>query len=259
VVKINFTESTLKLYKPDEFVYRKRYGQAIAFELDDQKPYVYTTTILNDSTRLNTRLILDTGAGHAVSLEQGSHPSIQLPKPALRTQLGTGLNGTIRGYLGRIQSIQLNKFKLTQVISSFPDHDDVGAKVKIRSRHGNLGNEILKRFTVIVDYSRSRLTLKPNALYRTPFEHDMCGVEIMAGGQNYNSFIISKVEPNSPAAEAGLKPRDEIIFINSYAASTLTMTKIDNLFHYKDGYRILLILRRNGQLIHSFVTLKRRI
>lgn len=260
VVKINFADTNLTLYQPQSFVYRKRDGFRMAFELDDKKPYVHAITTFNDSIEIKSRLILDTGAGHAISLEQGSHPGIKLPVPALRTQLGTGLSGTIRGYLGRVQTFQLGKYKFKNILTSFPDHTDVGAKVeKSVVRNGNLGNEVLKRFNVIIDYSRSTLTLKPNNSYRDPFEHDMCGIEIMAVGTNFNKYVIYKVEPGSPAAEADLQVEDEILFINAASAQALTITQIDKLLHFKDGYRLLMIIRRKGDLIYRIITLKRRI
>jgi hypothetical protein len=260
VVKINYTDFTLTLYKPETYVYRKRNGIRIPFEIDDQKPYVYAQTELNDSVKVRTRLIMDTGAGHAISLEQGSHPEIKIPEPALRTQLGTGLSGTIRGYLGRVRSFQLGKYKFNHVLTSFPDHNDVSAKVNSTiPRNGNLGNELLKRFTVIIDYSRSALTLKPNNSFRDPFEHDMCGIEVMAIGTDFNRYIISKVEPGSPANEAGLQVEDEILFLNTAASQALTISQIDKILHYKDGYRVIFIIRRNNELMYRFVTLKRRI
>ncbi|GEO05003.1 hypothetical protein AAE02nite_26670 [Adhaeribacter aerolatus] len=260
VVRVNFTETSLTLYPPQNFSYKKRDGVRIPFELDDQKPYIYANVTMNDSTRLNARMILDTGAGHAISLEQGSNPAIKLPEPALRTQLGTGLSGTIRGYLGRVRSLEINKFKMNNVLTSFPDHLDVGSKViKSVERNGNVGNEVLKRFNVIIDYYRSSLTLRPNSFYRDSFEHDMCGIEIMAVGEGYNRYVISKVEPGSPAADADLKVNDEILFINSGSAHALTISQIDKLLHTRDNFRLLMILRREGELIYRFVTLKKRI
>ena len=260
VVRVNFPETLLTLYPPKTFTYKKRDGVRIPFELEDQKPYIYATITMNDSSKVNARMILDTGAGHAISLELGSHPNIKLPEPALRTQLGTGLSGTIRGYLGRVRSFQVGKFRMNNVLTSFPDYPDVGAKViKAVGRNGNVGNEFLKRFNVIIDYYRSSLTLRPNSFYRDPFEHDMCGIELMAIGEGYNRYVISKVEPGSPAADADLRVNDEILFINSASTHALTISQIDKMLHTRDNYKLLIILRREGELIYRFVTLKKRI
>ncbi len=103
-------------------------------------------------------------------------------------------------------------------------------KIKNVKRNGNLGVEILRRFHVTIDYSRQQLILKPNFHYRQAFDHDMFGVEIEAFGTAYKRFLIAVVEPGSPAAEAGILPQDEILFINGSDAKQLSMTKIDRLF-----------------------------
>ena len=258
VVRVDYSNSQLTLYPPEQFKYRKRDGVAVPFELEGQRPYLYALTTMAGEAPISTRLIIDTGAGHALSLEQNSHSGIKVPEPALRTQLGTGLSGTIMGYVGRITRFQINKFVFQNMLTSFPDHADVAAKVQV-GRNGNLGNELLKRFNLIIDYSRSRLTLRPNSSFKEPFEHDMCGLDLVASGTAYNRYFISKVEPGSPAEEADLQPGDEILFIENTAASTLTLTKLDRYFRTRDGHRLMLVLSRHNQLIFRFVTLKRKI
>lgn len=258
VVRVNFLESTLTLYPPENYKYRKSDGIAVPFQLEDLKPYIYALTTIENDKKLSIKLILDTGAGHALSLDQNSNSVIQIPKRSIRTQLGTGLTGTINGSIGRIQSFQLNKFVFKDILSSFPDYADVGAKVNV-GRNGNLGNEILKRFHLIIDYSRSRIILKPNSFYRQSFEHDMSGIEIVASGEVYNRFFIYKVEPNSPAAEADILAGDEILYINAADASKLSISNIDKLFRLRDGQKLLIILRRDEETIYRILTLKRRI
>ncbi|MGV3502645.1 MAG: aspartyl protease family protein [Adhaeribacter sp.] len=258
VVRIDFNSQQLTLYQPETFKYRKRDGIAIPFELEGQRPYLYALTTLAGEPAISTRLILDTGAGHALSLEQESHSGIKVPVPALRTQLGTGLSGSIMGYVGRIPQFQLNKFVFKNMLTSFPDHADVAAKVQV-GRNGNLGNEVLKRFNLVVDYSRSRLSLRPNSRLKEPFEHDMCGVEIVASGAGYNRYMIVRVDPGSPAEEADLQPGDEILFVDNTSASSLSLSKLDRYFRLRDGYRLTLVLSRQQQLIFRFVTLRRKI
>ena len=258
VVRINFVEHQLTLYEPSSFKYKRSYGTTIPFQLEEQRPYLYALATLQNSPQMAIKLILDTGASHALSLEQRQNVAIKVPDPAYRTHLGKGLNGSINGYLGRITNFRLNKFNFKNVLSSFPDHEDVAAKTNI-GRNGNLGNELLKRFHVIIDYSRSRLTLKTNSFFRKPFEHDMSGLDIISSGENYNHYFISKIETGSAAAETDILPGDELIFINTTPASNLSISRIDEILQTKNGQKLFLILRREGKLIYRLLTLKRRI
>ncbi|RZK61037.1 MAG: hypothetical protein EOO59_06050, partial [Hymenobacter sp.] len=66
---------------------------------------------------LPLRLVLDTGAGHALSLETTADPRLHLPPAHLRADLGRGLSGTIRGHLGRVATVQLGRYQLRQVLT----------------------------------------------------------------------------------------------------------------------------------------------
>jgi len=47
---------------------------------------------------------------------------------------------------------------------------------------GPIGNEILRRFKVTIDYSRQRMMLEPNAHFSDPFENDMSGIAFESSG-----------------------------------------------------------------------------
>ena len=259
VVHIRYSEKRVIVQNFADFKYRRSYGARLAIKVEGQKPYLNTVAHLQNDNKVPVKLIIDTGAGHALSLEQESNSAIQVPTPSINAQLGKGLSGTINGQLGRIKSFSLSQFNLTNVLTSFPNYQDVGAKVFLVARHGNIGNELLKRFHVVVDYTRQLMYLRPNAHFREPFEHDMCGIDLVASGKDYQRFFVNYVEPDSPAAAAGILPGDEVISINLAAAATLTISKIDQLFHTRPGYNMLLGIQRGDQRIYTVITLKRKI
>src|SRR5690606_37335420 len=120
----------------------------------------------------------------------------------------------ISGFVARVPSLKLGRYTLKNVIASFPDYSDAAAKVIVVNRNGNIGNGILKRFDVVFDYSRSRLFLRPNSVFKKPFEHDMSGMEFISFGKDYEQIMITRIEKGSAAAEAGLMEGDEILAIN---------------------------------------------
>ncbi len=259
VVQIKYTEMRVLAQNFADFKYRRNYGLPVPITIEGQKPYLTTTAQMQDDRQVSVKLIIDTGAGHALSLEQESNAAIKVPSPSITAQLGKGLSGTINGQLGRIKSFSLHHFNLNNVLTSFPNYQDVGAKVYLVPRNGNIGNELLKRFDVVFDYRRQTMYIKPNRNFRDPFEHDMCGLDVIASGKDYQRYIVNFVEPDSPAEEAGIMPGDELISVNMTEASAMTMTKLDRLFHLKPGYNILLGLKRGDQRIYTVITLKRKI
>lgn len=259
LVQIKYSELRLTAQNFADFKYRKSYGSPIPIKVEGQKPYLTTIAQFQDSKKVPVKLIVDTGAGHALSLEQESNAAIQVPSPSITAQLGKGLSGTINGRLGRIKSFTLNRFNLNNVLTSFPNFQDVGAKVFLVPRNGNIGNELLKRFDIIFDYRRQVMYLRPNRYFRDPFEHDMCGLDLIASGKDYRQYFVNHVEPESPADEAGILPGDEVVSINMVSASTMSISKIDKLFHLKSGYNILMGIQRGEQRIYTVITLKRKI
>ena len=181
------------------------------------------------------------------------------PTKRLTSDLGRGLTGTIYGFLGRVGSIQLGRHTLRSVLTSFPNTADVHRRIDV-PRNGNVGYELLKRFSLIVDYPHKRLLLRPNPQLRTPFEHDMCGIELLATGPNYRRYLILRVVPDSPAATAGLEAEEELLSINFIPVEVYTLTQIDRILHSEDGRGLLIVLRRpDGSLHTTTVRLKRQI
>lgn len=253
-VKINFADSTLTVSHPKNIkVFRK--GVKIPISIEDRKPYVNAKVIFPNGTKTNDKLVLDLGAGHPISLENviKNHG---LPEKFIAANLGIGLTGPIDGFLSRISEVDIGKFKIKNVITSFPSDDGKGQQIK---RDGNLGMGILKRFQVILDYPDSVIYLKPGVGYNDPFEHDMSGLEYYSTGDDLNHIIISRVEPGSAADAVGLEKDDEIISINFKPVSQMTLEQIDTIFKSQSDRSLLLQIFHDKKLDGVILTLKRRI
>lgn len=260
IIEVRPTESRLVAYDPARYrAPRGRRWAVLPLTMEGSKSYVTTAVTLADSLQLPLKLVLDTGAGHALSIETGSDTRLQLPSQRLRSQLGRGLSGFINGYLGRVSSLTLGRYQLHHMLTSFPDNSEVYQRTN-SERNGNLGFELLKRFTTVIDYPHNRLLLRPNELFKDPFEHDMCGLELLATGEDYRTYIVLKVQPDSPAALAKLVPGDQLISVNLLPASTYSLTQISRMLHSVDGRQILLVVRRpDGELYPATIRLKRQI
>jgi len=246
----------------DPATYRAPRGKQwsdVPLSLENNKAYFTAAVQLTDSLKLPLKLVLDTGASHALSVELNSDPRLVAPARRLPTDLGRGLTGIVQGFLGRVVTLQLGRYTLRSVLTSFPNAADVHSRAEV-PRNGNIGYELLKRFSLVVDYPHHRMLLRPNTKFRDPFEHDMCGIELLATGADYRRYLVLRVMPNSPAAAAGLMVNDELVSINFLPASAFTLTQLDRMLHSEDGRSLLLVMRRtDGNLYTAAVRLKRQI
>ena len=256
VVEVDFSRLNLVLHDPAAFKPSKKY-EVLPLTLEGNKPYLQTE-IENSAGKVPVKLLLDTGAGYALSLDCSSDKRIKLPEKVLRSQLGVGLAGNVNGFLGRIPTLKLGKYKMHSVLASFPDSADIQAKAAV-FRNGSLGLELFKRFSIIFDYPHQQLYLRNRISLDRPFEYDMCGLELIAVPPKYRTYRITTVHQNSAAAEAGILPGDELLSLDLHPASSYTLTEISRIFHSYPGRKLFMLLKRNGELITTHVTLKRRI
>ncbi|MDB5136167.1 MAG: peptide-binding protein [Mucilaginibacter sp.] len=257
-VKLSFVDSVLTVYRPQDVrLFRK--GVKIPLTIESHKPYLEAKVKLPNGTEQVCKLIVDLGAGHPVSLENMIKKH-GLPQKFITANLGVGLSGPISGFLSRIDEIDLGKYKIKKVITSFPnDYDEETLKYLSVQRDGNLGIGLLKRFTVIFDYHNNALYLKQSASFGDPFEHDMSGLEYYAAGDGFKHIIISRVEPGSAADEVGLEKDDEITTINFKPVAEMSLEQIDDLLKSKNERSLLLQVYHDHKFDNVIITLRRRI
>jgi len=261
VVTIDFTNRELVLMNPENYKYRRRHGDRYPIIIEDTKPYADVIALVGNGTELPIRVVIDTGAGHALLIDKSYDNKIQLPEKVLRAQLGRGLNGVINGSLGRIDKVRFGKYELDNVLASFPDSLAFGVKFAARNeRQGNIGCELLRRFRVTFNYADRYMVLKPvKRRLKETFEHDMSGMELRAKGTDLRKFYIDKVIEGSPAWEAGLQEGDEVLFINNKSSDDLVISEVYKLLQKGEGKEISLLVRRKGAIQFARFQLKRMI
>ncbi|AYL98207.1 hypothetical protein HYN43_024270 [Mucilaginibacter celer] len=256
-VKISFQDSTVTVCRPKDLKPMRR-ANKIHMSVEDRKPYVEARVIVPGIAPVKTKLVVDLGAGHPVSIERYVK-NYGLPQKFISSaNLGIGLNGPINGFISRLDEFDLGKFRIKKVLASLPDDDNNQNHLSVK-RDGNLGMGILKRFTVIFNYADSAMYLKQAPTFNEPFEHDMSGLEYYAAGNNYDRIIISRVEPGSAGDEIGLERDDEIVAINFKPVAKMTLQEIDELLKSKDDRSLLLDVYHDKRLDKVVLTLKRRI
>lgn len=259
VVMINYGRKLITVYDPEVFRPRRRHT-AIPFTIEQSRPYITNTSITqHDGTVINPKLLLDSGASHGLMLETDTDEDISMPGKTLETIIGWGLGGELSGYLGRIKSLSIDKFKLKDVLVSYVydfSHQEV---IRIIGRNGSIGGDVLSRFTVTFDYPGNMLYLRKNKTFRQAFEFNLSGINLIAIGLGLNSFMIINVIENSPASQAGVRVGDVILAVNRRFSFDLTIAEINNKLHSGAGRKMNLTLARNSEIVRVSFRLKRLI
>lgn len=243
VVEIDYNNHMLILHQSQSFEPKKNF-ERFPLTIEDTKPYIVTQIKINGKTS-QSKLMIDTGASHALLLEEDEEKDIIIPKRNIEANIGRGLGGPIRGRLARIDQIKIGDYVLKGVISSFPEEGQYLDTVFF-NRHGTLGGELLSRFRVVFDYSSENIYLKKTSGFRNKFEHDMSGIEMMAEGNNLKLFKIINVRDESPAFKAGVRSGDTLLFLNGVKSENLKLNQIYRLFHSKPGKKIRMVISRDG-------------
>lgn len=256
-VKINYFSRRLYYSIPGSHL--KKRGEKFDISIENLRPYIFADIVPMGSSAAKVKLVIDCGASHALSMDLINKVAFPLPEQTIQANLGIGLGGEISGTMGRVDQFSLGEFNFKNVISGFPKHDQLVFDLGLLRADGNLGAEILRRFTVTFDYTNSAVYLKANSFYKQPFEHDMSGIEVYRRAESGQRIFIARVEPDSPAEKAGLKANDEILAINFMETGKLSLEKIGLMLKAQDGRTVLIEAFQDGKNVVKLLKLKRRI
>ena len=257
VVEINYDENFIVLHEPKKFRVRQSYRK-IPMKVVNTKPYIELTINKNENEGKKMHLMVDTGASHAILLDNPDDNSL-IPDQNITSVIGRGLGGNINGYLGRMTSVKMGKFEFEGPIASFPIEGDYGAAIKRGSRNGTIGGELLSRFNVAFDYSQGYLYLRKSKAFHEGFEHDMSGMNIATQGEKLDQLIVNNVRQDSPAFNAGIRKGDEIESINGYSLESLKFSDFTSLLRNKPGKKIVVKFIRDGEVQKTTFKLERYI
>ena len=139
-----------------------------------------------------------------------------------------------------------NSFSYDNLITRYQHYERDSLADVIVSRDGLLGNPILKRFKVVIDYVNEQVYLKASKKYNKPIEYDISGLILYAFGQELSSYFVKEVLPGSPAEQAGILKGDIIKRIGFFSANFYTLEQVYSKLIRNRGKKINLVLERNG-------------
>lgn len=256
VVKIDYQKSRITLMHPLEFnsSQETKGYQEYDIEVIQNKAYIKTPITLLNGNKYNSTLLVDTGAAIPLLLHTNTDSSLVIPDIVIDGRLGFGLGGPIKGFLGKIKRLDLQPHSFDFPLTSFQDIDLETFKQSEIIRNGILGNKLLSRFDVIIDFFKRKLYLKPRKNYGKEFKYDLSGLEIVALGREFRDLEVRRVVKNSPAARAGIKAGDKIKKVGFIGTKFYSLERLVKKLESKPGKKIRLKIERNGKTyIKKFV------
>lgn len=201
------------------------------------------TAKIRDVKTVNTRLLFDIGAGLCLMLNRDfvEDSSFLSKKRILFAKEAEGIGGKVDMNLTVIKEIRLGPYKFKNIPMFI--FDDTYNITSYPYLGGILGNDILRRFNIILNYSKREFYFMPNSHYNDPFDYAYSGIELYMVN---DKIILGDVAEGSPAAQAGLKEGDVVIGINNVIGQSLQQ--------YKQalqivGEKVKIIVSRNGELL----------
>lgn len=198
---------------------------------------------VRDEKTINSRFLYDMGAGLCMMLsKEFTEDSSLFDKRKKRfIKEGEGLGGKIDMELLVMKEVRIGPYKFKNVPTFvFDDENNVTSYPYMG---GLIGNDILRRFNVILNYARGDIYIIPNRHFPEPFDYSYSGMELyLINGQ----ILAGDVAKGSPAEAAGIREGDEVIGVNRNFSQNLNQYKIAL---QAPNERVKLILRRNGKLM----------
>ena len=236
VLTIDYARHTMTFTKPDKFEPPKG-APGIPFTFDGHIPMLEGSL-----DGMAGQFELDTGARGALTV---MHPFAQANglvdkyHATKSATVGYGVGGPSRALLGRGGELVLGPVTIEAPVTELVT--DTGGAAEAARTAGNIGGDLLKRFTVTLDYGHRLLWLQPNALAQQKEVFDRSGLWISRAQDG--GIAIADVTTDGPAAASGLASGDEITAVNGKPAKDVALYELREQFKGAPGTHFTLAVK----------------
>jgi hypothetical protein len=237
IVKINYDSSKIYVFTKGTLRYPR--GGFLLKPLLVNIPVM--TAQVKDETDVDSRFYFDTGAGMCLLMsEDFVEDSFFLRSKSkwYETQ-AEGLGGKAPMRQGVVKQLKIGPYKFKNVPTYiFSDDYNVTSYPYLG---GLIGNDLLRRFNLVINYEKKEIHLLPNTHFRDPFDYSYTGLGMYVLDGEIRVIDVMK---GSPADVAGFKPEDIIMAVENNFTGNIQAYK--NLMQ-TPGQRLKILVLRNGE------------
>ncbi|TCV92090.1 aspartyl protease [Luteibacter rhizovicinus] len=145
---------------------------------------------------------------------------------------GGGVGGSFVSHVAHTRSMQLGKTRVDDVVAQLTP-ENAGATAN-PSEAGNIGQDVLARFIVHIDYRRGTMYLAPRAKAQV-VHNGTAGLRVERREDAPDRFIVTWVVPGGPADQIGLKKDDAIVAVDGKSARAMGGWTLRDIINHRDA------------------------
>jgi len=290
-VEIDFLSKKITVYNNSEQIERKiKRFSAFDISIELNKPYLYADVELNQKLYF-AKFLIDLGNSDGLWLFPNLADGYLENHPHISDYLGSGFNGDIHGNRMRIDAFYIGDYTLEKPLVAAPTNESIRHLTIVKDREGSIGNEIMRRFRMIIDYGKNKIYFRKNRHYKDPFLFNKSGLTIQQDGTRYEpsyvqvetalkssggfglenplsptaqtttklqyKFVLTPVfsvldcRKNSPCDEAGIKKGDKILSVKNTEAGKLTLQRIGDILREGKEGKVIKFQLQRGDSIYT--------
>lgn len=238
LIAIDYEGGYMDWYEPGKFAYPRR-GFLMKVRLDRLPSY---PAQVQDLRMAQPNFLIDLGAGLNLlfSKRYAQETGILDLQRKRWIKSGEGIGGRIEMEMTTLPSARIGPYRFRRIpINIFEDTYNV---TNYPDWAGLIGNDLLRRFNVVLNYPQKEIHLIPNRYFADPFDYSYSGLELYLIA---DKILVGYIAPGSPVEAAGLKVGDEVVAINKNFSGILNEYKIEL---QKAGQKVRIIYRRDEKI-----------
>lgn len=197
---------------------------------------------VRDNVAVETRFLIDMGAGLNMLFNRDfiKDSSLLPNNRKLYVKEAEGLGGKVDMHVTVLKEVKIGPYKFKNVpVNVFDDDYNVTSYPHLG---GLIGNDLLRRFNVIINYEQREIHLLPNSHFWDPFDYAYSGLELYSLN---GKIVIGDVAKGSPAESAGIQEGDVLVAINKNFTQNISLFKTA----LQNANNVTMIVLRNDELL----------